>query len=175
MLVAARDRNQTEPDATDNALGPAPLMPHQGSNPLPMPSTTASSPPSYTQSAAFPEAPTTDLVLPAPRPGLLDEKRLPPLSSLTGGQQMSLASPQWQPHMRTLPPSGSLAALSPRTESTGTMENGSVSAASPDGRLDARSGSVSLDDPDVRLAAEALGDLRAGKHAHAPPPREMSC
>lgn len=34
--------------------------------------------------------------------------------------------------------------------------------ASPDRFLDGRSSSVSLDDPDVRLAAEALGDLKAG-------------
>jgi transcriptional repressor OPI1 len=38
----------------------------------------------------------------------------------------------------------------------------SVSAASPDCMYDGRASSVSLDDPDVRLAAEALGDLRAG-------------
>jgi hypothetical protein len=30
---------------------------------------------------------------------------------------------------------------------------------------DGRAPSVNLDDPDVRLAAEALGDLRAGKRA----------
>jgi hypothetical protein len=42
---------------------------------------------------------------------------------------------------------------------TGAL-NGAVS---PPGRpADARASSVSLDDPDVRLAAEALGDLRAG-------------
>ncbi|KAI0097303.1 transcription factor Opi1-domain-containing protein [Nemania sp. FL0031] len=35
------------------------------------------------------------------------------------------------------------------------------SAASPDRLLDGRASSVSLDDPDVRMAAEALGDLRA--------------
>ena len=39
---------------------------------------------------------------------------------------------------------------------------GTLSAASPDRNYDARSNSVSLDDPDVRIAAEALGDLRAG-------------
>jgi transcriptional repressor OPI1 len=38
----------------------------------------------------------------------------------------------------------------------------SVSAASPDQFTEGRASSVSLDDPDVRLAAEALGDLRAG-------------
>lgn len=44
-----------------------------------------------------------------------------------------------------------------------TRSNSVVSMASTDGPLDGRSGSVTLDDPDVRLAAEALGDLRAGK------------
>jgi hypothetical protein len=43
------------------------------------------------------------------------------------------------------------------------MRSGPLSAVSPDGRLDGRAGSVNIDDPDVRLAAEALGDLRAGK------------
>ena len=38
-----------------------------------------------------------------------------------------------------------------------------MNPASPDRFLDGRSSSVSLDDPDVRLAAEALGDLKAGK------------
>ncbi|KAI1420034.1 transcription factor Opi1-domain-containing protein [Xylaria sp. FL1777] len=37
----------------------------------------------------------------------------------------------------------------------------SVSTASPDRFHDGRASSVSLDDPDVRMAAEALGDLRA--------------
>jgi transcriptional repressor OPI1 len=42
--------------------------------------------------------------------------------------------------------------------------NSSVtSAASPMSAQDGRASSVSLDDPDVRLAAEALGDLRAGQ------------
>ncbi|KAI1347850.1 transcription factor Opi1-domain-containing protein [Xylaria sp. FL0043] len=36
-----------------------------------------------------------------------------------------------------------------------------VSSASPDRFTDGRASSVSLDDPDVRMAAEALGDLRA--------------
>lgn len=53
--------------------------------------------------------------------------------------------------------------------------NSAPSAASPDTVGDERSGSVSLDDPDVRLAAEALGDLRAGKTgiAHCLAPHEV--
>ncbi|KAI0005780.1 transcription factor Opi1 [Xylariaceae sp. FL0662B] len=39
--------------------------------------------------------------------------------------------------------------------------NSGLSAASPDCFQDGRASSVSLDDPDVRMAAEALGDLRA--------------
>ncbi len=45
---------------------------------------------------------------------------------------------------------------------TDASSSGTVGAASPDGLYNGRGGSVSLDDPDVRLAAEALGDLRAG-------------
>ncbi len=43
-----------------------------------------------------------------------------------------------------------------------SSSNSGASAASPDRFLDGRASSVSLDDPDVRMAAEALGDLRAG-------------
>lgn len=43
------------------------------------------------------------------------------------------------------------------------LGNGVVGAASPDRWGEGRASSVSLDDPDVRMAAEALGDLRAGK------------
>lgn len=52
---------------------------------------------------------------------------------------------------------------SPDVMDLDTMRSGPLSAVSPDGRLDGRAGSVNIDDPDVRLAAEALGDLRAGK------------
>ncbi|KAI0546129.1 transcription factor Opi1-domain-containing protein [Xylaria curta] len=44
---------------------------------------------------------------------------------------------------------------------TDTSSNGTMSAASPDRFHNGRASSVSLDDPDVRMAAEALGDLRA--------------
>jgi hypothetical protein len=211
MLAAARDRPEasspTPSSAHDaataaNSLGPAPLMPHQGLNPLPMTSSSPNiitSPPSYSQSAAsihFPDVPSGDLVLPPPTNSPRHSEnssqgRLPPFSSLTGGEAMPIrgdmalhqarspplsapAPPQWaQLHAaRTLPPLGHFAQPSPmsisqRTDSTGTIDadtgsTGVISAASPDRYLDARSGSVSLDDPDVRLAAEALGDLRAG-------------
>lgn len=43
-----------------------------------------------------------------------------------------------------------------------STSTGTAGAMSPDCHIDGRASSVSLDDPDVRLAAEALGDLRAG-------------
>lgn len=52
---------------------------------------------------------------------------------------------------------------SPARMDLDTSSNSVASAASPDRFLDGRASSVSLDDPDVRLAAEALGDLRAGR------------
>ncbi|KAI1362941.1 transcription factor Opi1-domain-containing protein [Xylaria arbuscula] len=42
-----------------------------------------------------------------------------------------------------------------------TSSSSAMSTASPDRFHDGRASSVSLDDPDVRMAAEALGDLRA--------------
>jgi hypothetical protein len=55
---------------------------------------------------------------------------------------------------------------SPSTRSTMLVDSPSamdIDATAPDNRF-RRGGSVlSIDDPDVRLAAEALGDLRAGK------------
>jgi hypothetical protein len=50
----------------------------------------------------------------------------------------------------------------------------SVSAASPDCLYDGRASSVSLDDPDVRLAAEALGDLRAGMSNPVPKKKNLA-
>ncbi|OTB00167.1 hypothetical protein M426DRAFT_66388 [Hypoxylon sp. CI-4A] len=63
-----------------------------------------------------------------------------------------------------------------------TSSSSGVSAPSPDRFQDGRASSVSLDDPDVRMAAEALGDLRAdfvsspsNKHAPIPgSPRSQS-
>ncbi|KAM0328850.1 hypothetical protein ACHAQA_005266 [Verticillium albo-atrum] len=52
------------------------------------------------------------------------------------------------------------------TASTGNSHSGT----SPDRLYDARSVSVSLDDPEVRLAAEALGDLKAD-FVNSPPSR----
>ncbi|EFX00510.1 ccg-8-like clock controled protein [Grosmannia clavigera kw1407] len=43
-----------------------------------------------------------------------------------------------------------------------STSTGTAGGMSPEYHIDGRASSVSLDDPDVRLAAEALGDLRAG-------------
>lgn len=51
---------------------------------------------------------------------------------------------------------------SPARMDIDSMSNGTRGALSPDA-MNGRASSVSLDDPDVRMAAEALGDLRAGK------------
>lgn len=47
-----------------------------------------------------------------------------------------------------------------------TRSSSAVSTASPDRFHDGRASSVSLDDPDVRMAAEALGSLKAGESSH---------
>ena len=47
--------------------------------------------------------------------------------------------------------------------------NSVTSEASPDHQKEGTPTSLTLDDPDVRLAAEALGDLRAGRLTDAVP------
>lgn len=109
---------------------------------------------------------------------------LPPLSSVTGGQPLALrgdAMMNHSPHpVHSWPPLNPIASYFPspgqthqaqhahRLDSPSTMDldassNSVASAASPDRHMDGRASSVNLDDPDVRLAAEALGDLRAGE------------
>ncbi|MBE3043165.1 hypothetical protein IMZ48_11455 [Candidatus Bathyarchaeota archaeon] len=120
-------------------------------------------------SLQFPDAPTTDLPPIQPVSALAQENgnTLPSLSSVTGNQSFQAPShltdsspAPWpaQPHRDSLQPR---AAESPARMDLETSSNSVASAASPD-YFDGRAGSVSLDDPDVRLAAEALGDLRAG-------------
>lgn len=126
----------------------------------------------------FPDAPTTDLppIQPASALGQENGNALPSLSSVTGCQsflhapsqvadssntpQPPPAPSQWaaQGHRDSFQPR---AAESPAKMDAETSSNSAVSAASPE-YFDGRASSVSLDDPDVRLAAEALGDLRAG-------------
>lgn len=124
-------------------------------------------------SLRFPDAPTTSLPPIQPASALAHDNgnALPSLSSVTGTQSFHppshLPDPSipsqpapWaaQPHRESLPPR---AVESPPKMDVETSSNSVASTASPD-YFDGRAGSVSLDDPDVRLAAEALGDLRAG-------------
>ena len=119
-------------------------------------------PPSYTQShdpstLHFPTAPTTEL------PSVLHERKLPPLPAVRH-EPVAIAEPApfiW-------PSSNPLTAyyqsgpsqLSPKNNSADSP--GGTDIDMPDNRA-RRGGSVlSIDDPDVRIAAEALGDLRAG-------------
>lgn len=104
-----------------------------------------------------------------------NDKMLPSLSSVTGvhafrgdhmldQQNLTSQPPQWPPL------NGPLAYRQPphpsthRADSPATMDldgsNSVTSAPSPDRH--SSNNSLNLDDPDVRLAAEALGDLRAG-------------
>jgi hypothetical protein len=108
---------------------------------------------------------------------------LPSFAALTGSSLAShnssllpAASPS--PPSRTEPwpslnpltayyaPSNAAMFGSPSRMDSDAASMGTTSVASPGGPRDARAASVNLDDPDVRLAAEALGDLRAGAHVN---------
>ncbi|KAK1537558.1 hypothetical protein CPAR01_07671 [Colletotrichum paranaense] len=67
-------------------------------------------------------------------------------------------------------PSHAQSADSPARMDLDVVSNSAMSAASPDRFYEGRAASVSLDDPDVRMAAEALGDLRAD-FINSPPAR----
>lgn len=97
-----------------------------------------------------------------------DDALLPPLSSLTA--EVMPAAPLHWPLL-----TGSLPYRPPQShDSPATMDldaSSVVSTAASDRHLDGASNSgLSLDDPDVRLAAEALGDLRAGRCPSPPAP-----
>ncbi|KAH8890207.1 Opi1-domain-containing protein, partial [Thozetella sp. PMI_491] len=114
-------------------------------------------------------------------PGTQWTTHLPSLSSVTGQQPQRYSAPPPQPSEPSPPGANHWPSLNPLTayytpshvqsaESPQKMDidaaapgsgSGAVGPASPDRYYDGRAGSVSLDDPDVRLAAEALGDLRA--------------
>lgn len=131
-------------------------------------------PPAYTQvhdpsTLSFPEAPKTELP-PIQSQGEVTtgtNHSLPSLSSVTGPQPHLYGSP------RTTEPSYSPEPLGttqwPSMNPLTTFYSPShVQAINSPQRMDVdvgsngRASSVSLDDPDVRMAAEALGDLRAG-------------
>ncbi|CVL13227.1 hypothetical protein LB506_002989 [Fusarium annulatum] len=167
------ERNHMLPDRESESrhvLGPPPARPQ---------SLMAFSPPAYSNIASpnatkFPDVPTD---IPTSLPPLArfeadSETKLPPLSSLTS--EMALEPTKtWLPlHPMPYPPVLAHSIDSPTRMDLDGSSNSVVSAASPD-VLDARAGSVSLDDPDVRLAAEALGDLRAD-FISSPPHRNSS-
>lgn len=137
----------------------------------------------------FPEAPSTELA-----PLLLNShydtgnNTLPSLSSLTGtpassrrfpASSSTTSDPSYSPPqgVRRWPSGNPLTVYydpshAPHsTDSPGRMDIDGISMgirgpASPSGWADGRASSVTLDDPDVRMAAEALGDLRAGKSTY---------
>ena len=162
----------------DAVLGPPPARPP--------PSLMGFSPPAYSLNAnatstlssanaiKFPDVPTTELPPPFSQPPHNEHDiKLPSLSSITAGAMargdmaMSGMNGHWAP-LNSLPvyhgpPQQPHTIDSPTRMDLDASSNSAASAASPDRYLDGRASSVSLDDPDVRLAAEALGDLRAGK------------
>lgn len=145
---------------------------HQYSNPPPLP------PPAASTAAAHDTLPTR---LPPLAHHDHDDRMLPSLSTITGDLAMrggmapehpsSLPPPHWPPPAFNASPSPSTAYRQtlphPPDSPATTMDfdgSGSVtSAPSPERVYEGTPTSLTLDDPDVRLAAEALGDLRAGE------------
>ncbi|KAF9771538.1 hypothetical protein IL306_010801 [Fusarium sp. DS 682] len=153
-----------------HVLGPPPARPPQ--------SLMTFSPPAYSNVASpnaikFPDVPTEIPSLPPlARIEADNDTKLPPLSSLTSEMTLEPTKP-WLP-LHPMPyPVLAHSIDSPTRMDLDGSSNSVVSAASPDRLVDARAGSVSLDDPDVRLAAEALGDLRAD-FISSPPLRNSS-
>ena len=127
-------------------------------------------PPSYSQShdpstLNLPSAPTTEL------PSVHHERTLPPLPAvrlepIAAAEPAPFVWPSSNPLTAYYQPGPSQ--LSPKNKSMDSP--GGMDIDTPDSR-GRRGGSVlSIDDPDVRIAAEALGDLRAGmKNLHSFP------
>lgn len=137
--------------------------------PSQQPASLSTQPPPHGPIAAttpFADTPTTELPPIQPhheRAASATNHSLPSLSSVTSGLQPKPeprpAPTQWpslNPYTVFYSPGYAKPAEVPSRSDT------DASAASPERYYDRRSGSVSLDDPDVRMAAEALGDLRAG-------------
>lgn len=159
MLAPTSDRETSS--SREALLGPPPARPP--------PSLMGFSPPAYSNSAhaiKLPDVPNTELP-PLSHLEADNDIKLPSLSSLTSEMALDPPKNHWPP-LNPIHSYHPLAPLGPQTMDSPTRmdldasSNSVVSAPSPDRLLDARSSSVSLDDPDVRLAAEALGDLRAG-------------
>jgi hypothetical protein len=126
-------------------------------------------PPSYAQChdsslLSFPDTPKTELppIQSHPDAGAGANNSLPSLSSVTGPQQplYGHSRPIESSYSPPPPKEHQWPSMNPLT--TFYTPSHAQAANSPQ-RMDMdRSSSVSLDDPDVRMAAEALGDLRAG-------------
>ena len=124
-------------------------------------------PPSYSQvhdpeSLHFPRVPTTDL------PTKHHDRTLPSLSAALAESRFTPEPIVEQPYVWNQNPLSAYyqpgpSQLSPKVRSTPGIESPrTMDVDTPDIR-GRRGGSVlSIDDPDVRLAAEALGDLRSG-------------
>lgn len=152
----------------DNVQLPLPLEPSSGDASGPPSGLKSCPPPAYTQlhdptSLSFPDTPTTEL---PPIQSQSDvaasaNHSLPSLSSVTGPQPHFYGSPRTnEPSYSPEPPKATQwPSMNPLTT---FYASDSPQRMDVDVHSSGRASSVSLDDPDVRMAAEALGDLRAG-------------
>ncbi|KZL80496.1 clock controlled protein, partial [Colletotrichum incanum] len=110
------------------------------------------------------------------------QRQQPQLPSLARSTTTTVPVTHWpslNPLTTFYTPSHAQSADSPARMDLDVSSNSVMSAASPDRFYEGRAASVSLDDPDVRMAAEALGDLRADfinspPARHTPLPRASS-
>jgi hypothetical protein len=123
-------------------------------------------PPSYAQShdpqsLSFPSVPTAD------PPPMHHERTLPPLPPAPSelrlrAEEHQFVWPSSNPLTAYYQPGPSQLSPKNKTSSHGIDSPSTMDTGTPESR-GRRGGSVlSIDDPDVRIAAEALGDLRAG-------------
>ncbi|KEY67868.1 hypothetical protein S7711_05006 [Stachybotrys chartarum IBT 7711] len=172
-----RDRNRNQDQSRSatttarNDPGPPPPMPVWQANPQPRPILPPVQPPLYAHAVSsiqLPDVPSAELPPPRSWNNVQhdNETTLPALSTITSGQPYRTSgwlSSNSLGNYRQPVQHQALVIDSPAAD-VDTASTGTLSAASPDRGFDARASSVStlsLDDPDVRLAAEALGDLRA--------------
>lgn len=125
----------------------------------------AEEPPSYTPSLDHRTLNLPSVLAPDPPP-IHHERRLPPLPVAPAETRVAPEPVTEAPFV--WPSSNPLTAyyqpgpsqLSPKTRASDSPKT--MDAGTPDSRHWRGSSVLSIDDPDVRLAAEALGDLRAG-------------
>ncbi|KAJ4158125.1 uncharacterized protein LMH87_008665 [Akanthomyces muscarius] len=166
---------------------PPPNYTHPGAASAPASASSMGSPP-------LPPAPDYSARLP-PLASHDNSRTLPSLSSIAGPQHhrhdmsidhAAMAPSNWAPQANAMtyrqPPHQPSRAQSPVTVNGDfDGENSVTSEASPDHQKEGTPTSLTLDDPDVRLAAEALGDLRADfvssppdtSGPMSPPPQNM--